>query len=197
MRAFQACADRQELARVAEGLLDGFAGRKRRLFFFDEMGMTVEERRVFLDNPVWQRFVATHAALSEATVVDEATWRRYCPRADHGHVLVGPVVARGKLVGAVAVTRLLEDPPFSQDDLAAMNHFCLHLSTRVAELTGRELPELTPRETEVARAVCRGLRNREVAHELTVTEHTVKQNLKAIFRKLNVRSRAELVALLR
>ena len=52
--------------------------------------------------------------------------------------------------------------------------------------------ELTPAEQRVAELVGRGLSNKEVAAELVVTVRTVESNLTRIYRKLGVRSRAEL-----
>lgn len=52
---------------------------------------------------------------------------------------------------------------------------------------------LTPRETDVMQAVARGKTNREIAEELGMSEHTVKQHLKRVFGKLEVSSRVELV----
>lgn len=52
---------------------------------------------------------------------------------------------------------------------------------------------LTPRETDVMQAVARGKTNREIAEELKMSEHTVKQHLKRVFGKLEVSSRVELV----
>jgi two-component system nitrate/nitrite response regulator NarL len=52
---------------------------------------------------------------------------------------------------------------------------------------------LTPRETDVMQAVARGKTNREIAGELKLSEHTVKQHLKQVFGKLDVSSRVELV----
>lgn len=53
-------------------------------------------------------------------------------------------------------------------------------------------PALSPRERELIRFVRRGLRNREIASELGVTEGTVKVYLHAVFEKLGVSSRTEL-----
>lgn len=70
------------------------------------------------------------------------------------------------------------------------------LRARSAELTatfgasGR--PTLTPRERQLVGFVRRGLRNREIAEQLGVTEGTVKVYLHAIFEKLGVISRTEL-----
>jgi two-component system, NarL family, nitrate/nitrite response regulator NarL len=52
--------------------------------------------------------------------------------------------------------------------------------------------QLTARETDVVRLVARGLRNKEVARALTITEGTVKMYLHSIYEKLNVASRVEL-----
>ena len=51
---------------------------------------------------------------------------------------------------------------------------------------------LTPAEARVAALVAEGKTNREVAAALFVTEHTVEFHLSRIYRKLGVRSRAEL-----
>ena len=53
---------------------------------------------------------------------------------------------------------------------------------------------LTPREIEIVKMVARGLRNRVIAEELSVSEGTVKTHLHSVFEKLGVRSRAELIA---
>lgn len=52
-------------------------------------------------------------------------------------------------------------------------------------------PSLTPRETEVLSLLGRGLRVAEAAGVLTLSEHTVADHVKAIYRKLNIASRAE------
>lgn len=51
---------------------------------------------------------------------------------------------------------------------------------------------LTPTELKVAELVAQGLRNQEVASALFVTTKTVEFHLRNVFRKLGVRSRAEL-----
>ena len=70
------------------------------------------------------------------------------------------------------------------------------LATRSAQLeeafSGASRPALAPREREIIRFVRRGLRNREIAKELGVTEGTVKVYLHAIFDKVGVDNRTEL-----
>lgn len=53
---------------------------------------------------------------------------------------------------------------------------------------------LTARELAVLRVVARGLSNAEVAKELFVSPHTVATHVASIFRRLNVRTRTEAVA---
>lgn len=53
---------------------------------------------------------------------------------------------------------------------------------------------LSERETEVLRLAADGLRSKEIADRLLITERTVKAHLTAIFTKLDVTSRAEAVA---
>lgn len=51
------------------------------------------------------------------------------------------------------------------------------------------LPELTPREREIARLAASGLSNREIADRLTLSRRTVENRLHAIYAKLGVSSR--------
>jgi DNA-binding NarL/FixJ family response regulator len=52
---------------------------------------------------------------------------------------------------------------------------------------------LTDRELQVLRLVTTGLRNREIATRLEISENTVKYHLKNILEKLHAQTRAELV----
>ncbi len=52
---------------------------------------------------------------------------------------------------------------------------------------------LTAREIEVVRMVARGLRNKEIADLLSITEGTVKAHLRTIFEKLGIDNRTKLI----
>jgi LuxR family transcriptional regulator, positive regulator of biofilm formation len=52
---------------------------------------------------------------------------------------------------------------------------------------------LSNREAEVAELVSKGLSNKEVANQLFVTEKTVKFHLTNIYKKMAVKSRAQLI----
>ncbi|WP_163511041.1 helix-turn-helix transcriptional regulator [Fodinicola acaciae] len=70
---------------------------------------------------------------------------------------------------------------------------------RVTDLPRGTAPDqpaetLTTRETEIARLIGAGLTNQQIADRLVVSVRTVTTHVSNIFRKLNVTSRAELVA---
>ncbi len=64
--------------------------------------------------------------------------------------------------------------------------------TKAAKQRQSSLPPLTPRERELVELVRQGLRNRDIAAQLGVTEGTVKVYLHSIFDKVGVGSRTEL-----
>jgi DNA-binding NarL/FixJ family response regulator len=64
-------------------------------------------------------------------------------------------------------------------------------SLRVLNSHGRGM--LTPREEQVVALAAEGLSNRDIAGELSLSEHTIKKYLFRIFDKLGVSSRVELV----
>jgi DNA-binding CsgD family transcriptional regulator len=86
----------------------------------------------------------------------------------------------------------------------AASLFVEHGAAGWAEAARRELAriggrapsprDLTPSEEAIAALVARGKRNQEIAGELYLSEKTVESNLTRIYRKLGVRSRAELAA---
>ena len=69
----------------------------------------------------------------------------------------------------------------------------LSLSRRSAEREGGLIESLTTREHDVLALVADGLSNREIAHDLAISEHTVKFHLASVFGKLGVSTRTEAV----
>jgi DNA-binding CsgD family transcriptional regulator len=180
-----------------------FAAQRWGIFFFDQlpfvdrklqkilqMGLSVEH------NPVVRYLVERHAPVHEALVVSPKVWAMICPRPDHWHVMAGPIVGKGQLIGAVGFTRDQSMAGFDAQNLGDLSAVCLHLSvwasTRLAQPPKATC--LTPRELQIAKLVALGQTNAEIGTELWITENSVKQALKRMFRKLEVSSRAEMVA---
>lgn len=119
---------------------------------------------------------------------------------------------------AVEQARSLEDLARVRQDLAGYQEMLRRLEDTVARFSGagtpaprRVTPEpvvrpaepslleerLTPRELEVVRALVAGHRPGEIAEQMCVSRHTVRNHLKSVYRKLDVHSQVELVALAR
>lgn len=60
-----------------------------------------------------------------------------------------------------------------------------------------QMGELTEREREVAQLAAAGLRNKEIAEALFISEETVKSHIRSIFNKTNIDRRGRLVELLK
>jgi ATP/maltotriose-dependent transcriptional regulator MalT len=100
--------------------------------------------------------------------------------------------------------RLTADPHLELVDRAELAEAVVSLPSRLS-LPRRSLnpsderrrepliESLTMREHDVLALVADGLSNREIAHDLAISEHTVKFHLASIFGKLDVSTRTEAV----
>lgn len=209
---FQAIAharDEQELRQhVMVRVREYFAAQRCGIFFFEQLLLAekklsdIAQRALSLDhNPVLRYVVERHAAVHEELVLPPGVWKTICPRSDHAHVMAGPLVTNGCLVGGLGLTRDRETPAFNAQDIADLSALCLHLSIRLATIESRSTrfkqlnrARLTPREIQIAELVAQGQTNAQIGTTLWITENSVKQALKRMFRKLEVSSRAEMVA---
>jgi DNA-binding CsgD family transcriptional regulator len=207
--------DEQDLrVQLAPKIGDYFAAKRSGIFLFDQFHLTSRNLQSILNvalsiehNPVARYLVERHTPVHEGLVTSPKTWAIICPRPDHRHVMAGPIIDRGQLVGVVGCTREQSMPAFNTQNLADLSAICLHVSvwTATVRLAQRITPQdpqhqplkadcLTPRELQIADLVALGRTNIEIGNELWITENSVKQALKRMFRKLQVSSRAEMVA---
>ena len=210
---FQAIARAQDEAELRRPIMakvgQYFAASRWGLHFLEQVSAIDENTpdmiklALSLDyNPVLRYVVQRHAAVHDEVILPPGFWQTICPRADHGHVMLGPIVSHSQLVGGIAFTRHRDAPAFNADNLADLSALCLHFSTRLAALRSKPVAlglnryRLTPREVQIAELVAQGLTNAEIGSSLWITENSVKQALKRLFRKLKVSSRAEMVAYL-
>ena len=197
--------EQQLRERVIAQLGDYFQAKRRGLFFFDslpnrktsglfELALSIEH------NPVLRYVVENHAPVHEEVVLKPGKWKTICPRFDHGHVMAGPIIGNGKLIGGIGFTRTRESSAFNTQDLIDLSAVCLHLSTWLTTIKSQtkkielDINRLTPREIQIAELVAQGLTNAQIGAYLWIQENSVKQALKRMFRKLKVSSRAEMVA---
>jgi DNA-binding NarL/FixJ family response regulator len=96
--------------------------------------------------------------------------------------------ARGILKKTLPITTLLE----CLREVAS-GQIWMQQSAQVSEfLQRKEASRLTPREKDVVRLVCRGLRNKQIAENLHITPGTVKVHLMHIFEKTGLKDRLAL-----
>ena len=201
-QAIALCKDEHQLrSHVVETGREYFQAKRCGVFFFDRINIpkTMQLALSIEYNPVARYLVERHAPVHNGLLASPKTWRLICPRADHWHVMAGPIVSKGQLVGAVGFTREQVMPAFDDQNLADLSALCLHLSTWTATMRSQPLQKLesnrlTPREVQIAQLVAQGRTNSEIGIELWITENSVKQALKRMFRKLEVSSRAEMTA---
>jgi DNA-binding CsgD family transcriptional regulator len=197
--------ERDLRAQIVPKVGEHFAAKRSGIFFFDNIAALSPNLQQILKvalsiehNPVARYLVEHHAPVHEGLVTSPKAWKMICPRPDHWHVMAGPIVSRGKLVGAVGCTRERSMPAFDNQNLTDLSGICLHLSiwATTARTTAPvfQIDKLTPRELQIVELVALGRTNAEIGQELWITENSVKQALKRMFRKLEVSSRAEMVA---
>jgi DNA-binding CsgD family transcriptional regulator len=186
--------DENRMASVdAVGVSDAFVER------YQTIGRAVD--------PVLHYVLENHAPAHEELVLPAGGWKqsalyqRCCSEYQHEHIMTGPIVGRGRLIGTVNFARVGDTPAFSSQDLANLSAVCTHLSARLAALRAQPAvysrstgKQLTPREIQIANLVAKGLTNAEIGAELWITQNSVKQALKRMFRKLEVSARTEMVA---
>jgi two-component system, NarL family, nitrate/nitrite response regulator NarL len=82
-------------------------------------------------------------------------------------------------------------------DRVTMHHVLAEMRTaglpQVADPEQAKIATLSDREREVLALVSQGLKNREIAERLFISEHTVRHHIGAIFAKLGVSDRLELI----
>src|SRR5215469_83456 len=89
----------------------------------------------------------------------------------------------------------------AQGELAFSDDLAKQVVSSMATEWREEVPKvnslarLSERERQIAYAVARGLKNRDIAEQLSISENTVKRHLQSIFGKTGARDRLELAVL--
>ncbi len=217
----QTCSKSDLRSQVAPKIGEYFGAKRWAIFFFDQLPLNDRNLQKILKialsiehNPVVRYLAERHAPVHEALVTTPKAWKLICPRPDHWHVMAGPIINHGQILGVVGCTREKAMPAFDSENLVDLSAICLHLSVWVATVGSQGIfaensqhqlfnsdffrdgkaKRLTPRELQIAELVALGRTNAEIGNQLWITENSVKQALKRMFRKLEVSSRAEMVA---
>lgn len=64
----------------------------------------------------------------------------------------------------------------------------------LSEASGQHAPELSPRELEVLRVMATGATNSQIGQSLGISQHTVRNHVQSVMRKLDAATRTDAVA---
>jgi DNA-binding CsgD family transcriptional regulator len=158
-------------------------------------------------DPIHSSLATRHGVVRTNDLFDDAAWCRHPFFRD----LVAPfgleAYMAGELVdacaprGAIGVVRPYGCNAFSVDDVQRLHTICLHASVAFTRLTQRKrmlapTDTLSPRQQQLVQLVANGLTNDQIGQACGITKHAVKKALERLFVRMNVSSRAELVATL-
>ncbi len=114
------------------GVSDAFVER------YEQIGRAVD--------PVLQYVLENHAPAHEELVLPTGTWKqsklyqRCCAEYDHEHIMTGPIVGNGQLIGTIHFARVGQTPAFNYHELASLGAVCTHLSACLAGLRKPDSP---------------------------------------------------------
>lgn len=156
-------------------------------------------------SPIAQSMRRSFVANTRAEVLGDRAWYR-SPHVQEfrraagvdSFIYAGRRLRAGGRADCLSLHRPWGDRPFSQRERRVVEVFY----EEAARVLGPTLPrtpsafeaDLPPRLRETLRGLVRGLREKQIAAELGLSEHTVHEYVKAIYRRAGVSSRAELLA---
>jgi DNA-binding CsgD family transcriptional regulator len=215
------CKTPSEVAGVAiDGMRQAFAATTCCAIFLDD-STQIAERTLHgihdVDFDIWAQdwrekervfpAVLTHAVpVHNWQVYREDEWQRDPVYAEYGrrirvyHYMSAPIFgSRGHLTGALTLCRWQQHRAFDARALGLASVFSGFLSAALARVQEAPLqpdadrmPPLSVREHQIARLAATGRNNLEIALQLGIGRETVKQTLRRVYRKLDVKGRVEM-----
>ncbi len=147
--------------------------------------------------PLLAELCALNVASAYIQLKDSARAEEYVRRAAQSALADGfyfQFASYSWILDGLSDTLIKRDfPEYWEEFLVVKKRFGTGWMKLFGDLTQSGLPEkLTGREQEIARLAATGLRNAEIAQELSLSEATVRSHLRTIFQKLDVDRRAML-----
>nr|WP_106781293.1 helix-turn-helix transcriptional regulator [Lysinibacillus timonensis] len=110
-------------------------------------------------------------------------------------LLVVPLVANNMTIAYICSEYIIKDFHTSSklmDDLFIFGKISGEL---LIQIPNHSHPKLSPRESEILKALANGLSTKEMAMTLSLSEATIKQYIKSILTKLDAKNRAHAVSI--
>lgn len=152
----------------------------RRAFILDEAG-TIDEPGI--------RSFATQRTLEEM--------KRFSLGIIAAHGVIDPFVVAGTYLSFSGVPRTRPKRTLAALDLIAPVLHTLYLQTKQNAASGADLTALTDRQRELVDLAATGLSDKAIALRLSISDHTVGNHFRAIYAKLGISKRSQLIALVR
>jgi len=158
-------------------------------------------------DPVHSILLTRHGVIRSNDLFDDAEWRQQPFYRELEQPFGLEAYMAGELVdasaprGAIGVARPGGCAAFSLVDAQRLHTICLHASVAFTRLTqgARAVPGagmLSPRQQQLVQLVANGLTNDQIGRACGITTHAVKKALARLFVRMEVSSRAELIATL-
>jgi DNA-binding CsgD family transcriptional regulator len=158
-------------------------------------------------DPVHSSLATRHGVVRSNELFDDAEWRRHPFYRDLGAPFGLGAYMAGELVdahaprGALGVARPGGSGAFSLGEARRLHTMCLHASVAFTRLTREDRARslatlLSPRQQQLVQLVANGLTNDQIGQACGITTHAVKKALERLFARIDVSSRAELIATL-
>lgn len=158
-------------------------------------------------DPVRATLATRHGVIRSCDLFDDAEWRCHPFHRDLGarfslaEYMAGELVDAYEPRGAIGVARPSASATFSLGDAQRLHTMCLHASVAFTRLTWEARAKrlayvLSPRQQQLVQMVANGLTNDQIGRACGITTHAVKKALERLFARINVSSRAELIATL-
>lgn len=143
---------------------------------------------------------------------EQTEYYQKCFRPFGIHYSVDLTITNGqKIMGIMTLYRTKGEGDFTTDEMRILQLLSMHLDARFSKsLKAADAAPakaqiarfakdycLTARETEVLQLVLKNCDNREIAEDLCISENTLKKHLQNLYKKADVSSRVQLIALAR
>ena len=151
-------------------------------------------RGMVLDKTMATDAAGARIALSEIEIDD---LDRYALGALAQTGVIDPFANTGLHLGFSGVPRNRLDRTLAALELITPVVHALYFRTRAVAPTAVQLDALTDRQRDLADLAALGLTDKAIAARLGISENTVGNHFRAVFAKLGVRKRSQLVALMR
>jgi DNA-binding CsgD family transcriptional regulator len=155
----------------------------------------VSNRKAFIldkDGALDESGVAITATRLELKEID-----RFALGVVAAHGVIDPFANAGTYLSFSGVPREWPKRTLAALDLIAPVLHTLFLRTKQAEKSPIDLTALTDRQREMVDLAVTGMSDKEIARRLAISDHTVGNHFRAIYERLGVSKRSQLIALLK